>query len=93
VTASLIANPLQRMSMSRIRADGPPTDYFPAPEFDKIMDATYIYQPKGWVECRNQATRLRILTSRTAGLDLIQPSRLAGVPLEQVSMLLGHIKA
>jgi hypothetical protein len=26
------------------------------------MDATYIYQPKGWVECRNQATRLRILT-------------------------------
>ena len=42
--------------LGRIRADGPPTDYFPAPEFDKIMDATYIYQPKGWVECRNQAT-------------------------------------
>jgi len=48
--------------LGRIRADGPPTDYFPAPEFEKIMDATYIYQPKGWVECRNQATRLRILT-------------------------------
>src|SRR6202008_418665 len=47
--------------LGRIRADGPPTDYFPAPEFEKIMDATYIYQPKGWVECRNQATRLRIL--------------------------------
>jgi integrase/recombinase XerD len=48
--------------LGRIRADGPPTDYFPKSEFDKIMDATYIYQPKGWVECRNQATRLRILT-------------------------------
>jgi integrase len=58
--------------LGRIRADGPPTDYFPAPEFDKIMDATYIYQPRGWVECRNQATRLRILTllMRWSGLAI-----------------------
>ena len=58
--------------LGRIRADGPPTDYFPKSEFDKIMDATYIYQPKGWVECRNQATRLRILTSlmRWSGLAI-----------------------
>src|SRR6201998_3470337 len=58
--------------LGRIRADGPPTDYFPAPEFEKIMDATYIYQPKGWVECRNQATRLRILTllMRWSGLAI-----------------------
>jgi integrase/recombinase XerD len=58
--------------LGRIRADGPPTDYFPAPEFDKIMDATYIYQPRGWVECRNQATRLRILTllMRWSGLSI-----------------------
>jgi integrase/recombinase XerD len=36
------------------------------------MDATYIYQPKGWVECRNQATRLRILTllMRWSGLAI-----------------------
>lgn len=47
--------------LGRIRADGPPTDYFPKNEFDQIMDATFNYQPKGWVECRNQATRLRIL--------------------------------
>ena len=47
--------------LGRIRADGPPTDYFPKHEFEQIVDATYIYQPKGWVECRNQATRLRIL--------------------------------
>ena len=58
--------------LGRIRADGPPTDYFPAPEFARIMDSTYIYQPKGWVECRNQATRLRILTSlmRWSGLAI-----------------------
>lgn len=58
--------------LGRIRADGPPTDYFPGPEFDKIMDATYIYQPKGWVECRNQATRLRVLTllMRWSGLAI-----------------------
>jgi integrase/recombinase XerD len=58
--------------LGRIRADGPPTDYFPAPEFDKIMDATYIYQPKGWLECRNQATRLRVLTllMRWSGLAI-----------------------
>jgi integrase/recombinase XerD len=58
--------------LGRIRADGPPTDYFPKNEFDKIMDATYIYQPRGWVECRNQATRLRILTllMRWSGLAI-----------------------
>lgn len=50
------------VSLGRIRADGPPTDYFPRHEFEQIIDATYIYQPKGWVECRHQATRLRILT-------------------------------
>ncbi len=58
--------------LGRIRAEGPPTDYFPKHEFDQIVDATYIYQPKGWVECRNQATRLRILTllMRWSGLAI-----------------------
>jgi integrase/recombinase XerD len=60
------------VSLGRIRADGPPTDYFPKHEFEQIVDATYIYQPKGWVECRNQATRLRILTllMRWSGLAI-----------------------
>ena len=60
------------VSLGRIRADGPPTDYFPKNEFEQIVDATYIYQPKGWVECRNQATRLRILTllMRWSGLAI-----------------------
>lgn len=58
--------------LGRIRAEGPPTDYFPTPEFDQIVDATYIYQPKGWVECRNQPTRLRTLTllMRWSGLAI-----------------------
>jgi len=58
--------------LGRIRAEGPPTDYFPKPEFDLIVDSTYIYQPKGWVECRNQATRLRvlILLMRWSGLAI-----------------------
>jgi integrase/recombinase XerD len=58
--------------LGRIRADGPPTDYFPKSEFEQIVDSTYIYQPKGWVECRNQATRLRILTllMRWSGLAI-----------------------
>jgi len=58
--------------LGRIRADGPPTDYFPKHEFDKIMEATYTYRPKDWVECRNQATRLRILTllMRWSGLAI-----------------------
>ena len=47
--------------LGRIKADGPPTDYFTREEFDRIIDSTYVYQPKGWKECRNQAARLRIL--------------------------------
>ena len=47
--------------LGRIKATEPPTDYFPKEEFDRIVDATYVYQPKGWTECRNQPTRLRVL--------------------------------
>ena len=58
--------------LGRVRAEGPPTDYFPKNEFDKIIDATYVYQPKGWMECRNQPTRLRtlILLMRWSGLAI-----------------------
>ena len=45
-----------------VSADGPPTNYFPKHEFERLIDSTYIYQPKGWVQCRNQAMRLRTLT-------------------------------
>jgi len=58
--------------LGRVRAEGPPTDYFPKQEFERIIDSTYIYQPKGWVECRNQASRLRTLTllMRWSGLAI-----------------------
>jgi len=71
--------------LGRIRADGPPTDYFPAPEFEKIMDATYVYQPKGWKECRNQATRLRTLTllMRWSGLAIRDAVTLERTALNQ----------
>lgn len=58
--------------LGRIKATEPPTDYFPKEEFDRIIDATYVYQPKGWIECRNQPTRLRALTwlMRWSGLAI-----------------------
>ena len=58
--------------LGRIKADGPPTDYFTREEFDRIIDSTYIYQPKGRTECRNQPTRLRTLTwlMRWSGLAI-----------------------
>jgi integrase len=59
-------------NLGRISVSQAPTDYFTREEFEKIVDATYIYQPKGWKDCRNQATRLRILTllMRWSGLRI-----------------------
>jgi integrase/recombinase XerD len=72
-------------NLGRISVNQTPTDYFTREEFDKIVDATYVYQPKGWKECRNQATRLRILTllMRWSGLRIrdaitLERSRLVG---------------
>lgn len=60
-------------SLSRIRVeDQPVTLYFPRDEFDKIVDTTYVYNPIGYAEPRNQATRLRTLTllMRWSGLSI-----------------------
>jgi integrase/recombinase XerD len=59
--------------LSRILGDDQPvTLYFARDEFDKIIDATYIYNPSGYTEPRNQATRLRVLTllMRWSGLSI-----------------------
>lgn len=59
--------------LSRIRVeDQPVTLYFPRDEFEKIIDATYVYNPTGYSEPRNQATRLRVLTllMRWSGLSI-----------------------
>jgi integrase len=48
--------------LGRIKVQEKPTDYFPTEEFEKIIQATYIYNPKAWnTEPRNMATRVRIL--------------------------------
>lgn len=71
--------------LGRISVSQTPTDYFTREEFDKLIDCTYVYQPKGWKECRNQATRLRILTllMRWSGLRIrdaitLERNRLVG---------------
>ncbi len=59
--------------LSRIRVeDQPVTLYFPRDEFEKIVDTTYVYNPVGYAEPRNQATRLRVLTllMRWSGLSI-----------------------
>ena len=66
----LTTNPAE--SMGRVKADPVPTDYFPREEFEKIVDSTYLYQEKGYVEVRNHATRLRTMTllMRWSGLRI-----------------------
>jgi integrase/recombinase XerD len=63
-------NPAKAMKSGKVNTV--PTDYFPREEFDRIIDSTYIYQEKGYVEYRNHATRLRILTllMRWSGLRI-----------------------
>jgi integrase/recombinase XerD len=60
-------------ALGRVRVKRKPTDYFPTLEFAKIIDATYIYNPRAWnTEPRNQATRVRtlILLMRWSGLAI-----------------------
>jgi integrase/recombinase XerD len=65
------ANPA--VLLGRIKVQQKPTDYFTKEEFNKIVDATYVYNPKAWnTEPRNQATRVRmlILLMRWSGLSI-----------------------
>jgi integrase/recombinase XerD len=59
--------------LGKIRVREQPTDYFPKEEFEKIIQATYIYKPKAWnTEPCNQATRVRTLIRlmRWSGLSI-----------------------
>jgi len=78
-------NPAKKLS--RIKVDQTPTDYFDKEEFDKIIDATYVYDRKAVdkPEMQNNATRLRTLTwlMRYSGLAIrdavtLERSRLDG---------------
>jgi integrase/recombinase XerD len=59
--------------LGRVKVTERPTDYFSKDEFNKIVDATYIYNPMAWnSEPRNQATRVRTLVwlMRWSGLAI-----------------------
>lgn len=61
------------MLLGRVKVNEKPTDYFTKDEFNKIVDATYVYNPKAWnSEPRNQATRVRTLVwlMRWSGLAI-----------------------
>jgi integrase len=50
-----------------------PTNYFRTKEFDKIIDATYVYDYGGGNDCQSRAPRLRALTllMRWSGLSIL----------------------
>jgi integrase/recombinase XerD len=59
--------------LGRVKVTEKPTDYFPKDEFNKIVDATYVYNPRAWnSEPRNQAARVRTLVwlMRWSGLAI-----------------------
>jgi len=79
----LATNPTQ--GLGRISVDAKPTDYFPPDEFEKIIDATYLYRENRWEQGDRNGTRLRALTllMRWSGLRIrdaitLERSRLAG---------------
>lgn len=88
----ITTNPAE--SMGRVKADPVPTDYFPREEFEKIVDSTYLYQEKGYVEVRNHATRLRTMTllMRWSGLRISDAVTLERYRLDGNNLLLYQAK-
>lgn len=84
------------LSLSKIRPKHVPTDYFPRHEFDKIIDATYIYgDPRGgYISVDDTRTRLRTLTllMRWSGLRIRDAVTLERHRLEGDSLLLYQAK-
>jgi integrase len=79
----LTHNPTQ--GLGKISVDATPTDYFPPDEFDKLLDATYLYRENRWEQGDRNGTRLRALTllMRWSGLRIrdavtLEKSRLVG---------------
>jgi len=79
----LASNPTQ--GLGKISVDPIPTDYFTPDEFEKIIDATYLYRENRWEQGDRNGTRLRALTflMRWSGLRIrdgitLERSRLAG---------------
>jgi integrase len=79
----ITSNPTQ--GLGKIAVDATPTDYFPKDEFQKIIDATYLYRENRWEQGDTNGTRLRALTllMRWSGLRIrdavtLERSRLQG---------------
>jgi integrase len=84
------------LSLSKIRPKHIPTDYFPANEFDKIVDTTHIYgDPRGgYIPIEDTRTRLRTLTllMRWSGLRIRDAVTLERHRLQGDSLLLYQAK-
>jgi integrase len=79
----LTTNPTH--GLGKIAVDQTPTDYFTPDEFQKIMDATYLYRENRWEQGDRNGTRLCALTllMRWSGLRVrdaitLERSRLVG---------------
>ncbi|MHB8391812.1 MAG: tyrosine-type recombinase/integrase [Acidobacteriaceae bacterium] len=81
-------------AMGRVKSNPVPTDYFPREEFEKIIDTTYLYQDKGYVEYRNHSTRIRTLTllMRWSGLRISDAVTLERSRLVENKLLLYQAK-
>lgn len=90
----IIKNPA--LALSRIKVIHVPTDYFPRDEFDRIIDATYVYgDPRGgYIPVEDTRTRLRTLTllMRWSGLRIRDAVTLERHRLHGESLLLYQAK-
>lgn len=90
----LIENPA--LGLGRIKVIHIPTDYFPPDEFQRILDATYVYgDPRGgYIPIEDTRTRLRTLTllMRWSGLRIRDAILLERHRLQGDSLLLYQAK-
>jgi integrase/recombinase XerD len=90
----LIENPA--LGLGRVKVVQVPTDYFPPDEFQRIVDATYIYgDPRGgYIPIEDTRTRLRTLTllMRWSGLRIRDAILLERHRLHGDSLLLYQAK-
>lgn len=63
-------NPM--LAIGSIKVDQTPTDYFPAPEFERIIDSTYLYRENRGETGNSNGTRIRVLSllMRWSGLRI-----------------------
>jgi integrase/recombinase XerD len=72
-----VKNPMEALQKPKT-PDIVPTDYFRREEFDKVVDATYIYGFGGGNDCHDRGLRLRAFTllMRWSGLAILDVTKL-----------------